>query len=446
MASRHPLGSARWPALLALLSPALAAAQNSDGILLGAEAATTAGAVVAVRGDAASAYYNPAGLADLQGPTVQVSGSAYSLTVMRLDPFVETRLPWARRTQSVRSTSFYAAPSVVANGLRLRPGLGVAAGVWVPSHEVLAFSASLQTEGPWAPGGSVTRASYEQHLSISEKLDRTCFGAAAGLALAPGLRVGASGFVTYDTAEELVSLFAVAATDSPVPEERGGTVSITSSGSPSQFALRLGGGVQWDVAPAVTLAAAVKTPSMVLARQGSVTTTSSATALYPGVTPTIFFARSRQQLRLAEPWRITAGAAAGQGGLTVRGELDWQAPTTGQRGVVNARVGVLLDAGDVRGGAGLFTDRARDLASGGGLAVDYTGATAGLSFRPGPVRVAHARGGSWDLWTSVGLRYAHGVGRATGLGLAPMGGQQAPASARVRVDSLTATLGGVVEY
>lgn len=46
-------------------------------------------------------------------------------------------------------------------------------------------------------------------------------------------------------------------------------------------------------------------------------------------------------------------------------EADWQAPTSGQRGVVNARLGALYDAGDLRWGAGFFTDRTRNIGSSG---------------------------------------------------------------------------------
>ena len=282
---------------------------------------------------------------------------------------------------------------------------------------------------------------------MSQKLDRTYFGAAAGLALAPHVRIGLSGFVTYDAGENFVSLFAVATTDSQVPEERGGTVSITSSGKPTQFALRFGGGVQWDVTPALTLALAAKTPSVVLARRGANTTTASVTALLPENPPAIVFGQDQgEPLRLLEPWRITAGGAAALGALSLRAEADWQAPTSGQRGVVNARIGALYGAGDVRGGAGLFTDRTRTLASSGGLAVDYYGAAAGFFYRPAPVRDARARGGAWDLWTSFGVRYAHGTGHAMGSGIAPLGGSQARPSATVRVDTFTVTLGGLVQF
>ena len=443
----HPRRAACSLTILALLAPARAAAQNADGILLGMEAVTTAGAVVAVSGDAASAYYNPAGLAGLVASTVQASGSAYSVSAMHLGRFVVTTLPWTRTEQSVGTTSFYSVPSLVTYGFRVRPGLGVAAGVWVPSHEELAFTSDLHSEGAWTPGGSVTHASYEQHLSLSQKLERTYFGAAAGLAVASGVRLGLSGFLTYDAAEDVVNLFAVAITDSPVPEERGGTVSVTSSGKPRQFALRFGAGLQWDVTSILALGIAVKTPSVVLAQQGGTTTTVSVTALVPGSPPAIAFSRGQSDpMRLAEPWRITAGGAAALGAVSLRMEGDWQAPASGQRGVVNVRLGALYDAGDIRWGAGLFSDRTRNVASSGELAVDYYGATAGLFYRPAPVQKARTRGEAWDLWTNLGVRYAHGMGHATGFGIAPLGGTQPPPSAPVRVDTLTITLGGVVQF
>jgi hypothetical protein len=440
--------STRCLALLVLaLLAGRAAAQNADGILLGMDAATTAGAVIATAGEAAAAFYNPAGLAALEGPSVQVSASAYTVSAMRLGHFVDTRLPWTTTEQSVRTTSLYTVPAVAAYGFRLRPGLGVAAGVWVPSHEVVAVTADLQSEGPFSPGGSVTRASYEQHLSFTEKLDRTYFGVAAGLALGARVRVGLSGFVTYDSSEAFLSVAAVARTDSPVPGESGAAFSVTSSGAPAQLAARFGGGVQWDAAPWLTLALAVKTPSLVFSHSGTVSTTSELTVLLPATPPTIVFVHDAgAPLRLTEPWRLAAGGAAAVGAWSLRAEVDWQAEVSGQRGVGNARVGALHDGGHVRWGAGLFTDRSREVASSGALKVDYYGATAGVAYRPGPVRAARARGGAWDLWTSLALRYAYGDGQARGVAIAPLGGEVAVPTAKVRVDVLTVTLGGLVQF
>jgi hypothetical protein len=411
------------------------------------EAATTGGAVLATKGDAAAAFYNPAGLATLEGPSVQVSGSAYSLSALRFGNFVDTLLPWTTTEQSVRTTSLYSVPAVAAYGFRFRPGLGVAAGVWVPSHEVVAFTSDLLSEGAFAPGGSVTRASYEQHLSLSEKLDRTYFGAAAGLALGARLRVGLSGFVTYDSAEAFVSVAAAATTDSPVPSEHGATFTVTSSGAPAQFAFRFGGGVQWDVTPWLTLAFAVKTPSLLISRSGTVSTTSELSVLLPGSPPTFVFVHdSGAPLRLTEPWRLAAGGAAVVGAWSLRAEGDWQSAAADQHAVGNARVGALYDGGDIRWGAGLFTDLSREVPSSSALRVDYYGATAGVFYRPPPVRAARARGGTWDVWTNLAVRYAYGIGGAMGVAIAPLGGDVAVPTARVRVDVLTLTLGGLVQF
>jgi hypothetical protein len=134
------------------------------------------------------------------------------------------------------------------------------------------------------------------------------------------------------------------------------------------------------------------------------------------------------------------------GAWSLRAEADWQAPIAGQRGVGNARVGALHDGGDVRWGAGLFTDRSREVPSSGSLLVDYYGATAGLSYRPPPVRAHRARGEAWDLWAGLALRYAYGTGEARGVGIAPLGGSEAVPTARVRVDVVTVTLGGLVQF
>jgi hypothetical protein len=411
------------------------------------DAASTGGAVLATAREPAGAFYNPAGLAALEGPSVQVSASAYSLSAFRLGDFVGTQLPWTTTEQSVRSSSLYSVPAVAAYGFRPRPGLGVAAGLWVPSHEVVAITSDLTSAGPWAPGGSVTRASYEQHLSFSEKLDRTYFGAAAGLALGPSVRVGLSGFVTYDSAEAFLTVSAVARTDSPVPQESGGTFTVTSSGAPVQLAARFGGGVQWDAAPWLTLAFAVKTPSLPIERRGTVSTSVSQAELLPGSPPSIVFAQGTgEPLRLTEPWRLVAGGAASVGAWSLRAEGDWQAPIAGQRGVGNARFGALHDGGDVRWGAGLFTDRSREVKSSGSLLVDYYGATAGVSYRPPPVQAHRARGEDWDLWTGLALRYAYGTGEARGVGIAPLGGSEAVPTAKVRVDVFTVTLGGLVQF
>lgn len=437
-------------ALLALAAPGgRAAAQNADGILLGPEASMAAGAVLATARDAAGAYYNPAGLAALEGSSVQISGSVYEASSTRLSSFISTALPWTRVEETVTAVSAYSVPAVVAVGLRLRPGLGVAAGVWVPVHREASFVSSLRSAGPYAPGGSVTSAEYEQHLSVSQTADRTYFGAAAGLALSPRLRAGLAAFASYDSAEEFVSVFSAARTDSPVPGESGATASVALSGAPFQVAARVAGGLQWDVSPSLAVALSARSPSVALARGGTVSAVASGTALLPGAPPAVFFLYERgEALRLSEPWRLAAGGALALGPWSLRAEADWQAPRDGLSGVANARVGLLHDAGaNVRFGAGLFTDRSRASDRAASTDVDYLGATAGASYRPPPVAAARARGEAFDLWTSLAVRYAYGRGDAQGLALDPFGtGAAPPGSGPVEAHVLSLSIGGHVQY
>lgn len=434
--------------VLALLG-APVEAQNADGVLMGAEAAVTGGAVLATTREAAGAFYNPAGLAALEGATLQVSGSAYQLSSMRLERFVVTTLPWGRTSETVRTTSWSAVPAVAAYGYRPRSGLGLAVGIWVPAREEVAFVSTLRSAGPFVPGGAVTSAEYEQRLSLSQKQERTYVGAAAGLAVGRGVRAGLSAFVVHDRSEEFVDLFAIATTDSPIPEERGGTVSISQRGTPTRIAARFGAGLQWDVSRALTLAFAAKTAALELTRDGAVSTVISRTSLFPGADPSIGLEEVGSAPALAvEPWRLAAGGAVSLGAWSLRAEADWQAAESGRRAVVNGRLGVLHDYdADLRWGAGVFTDRSRARSDSGALDVDFYGVAAGLDYRPPQVRAARGGGGSWDVRGSVAVRYAAGFGKARSLEIDLLGaGAQAPGSATVRVHALSVTIGGFVQF
>lgn len=445
---RPPIESTRRAiALLLACAAGAAGAQNADGVLLGSEAAVTGGAVLATTRDAAGAFYNPAGLGALEGTSVQVSASAYEASTVRLPGFVTTTLPWAQLEETVRTSTVYMIPSVAAFGVRLRGGIGVAAGAWVPTHREAAFTSDVQSSGPWTPGGLVTRADYRQTLSFTQRLQRTHFGAAAGLALHPRLRAGLAAFLAYDRAEEFLSLVASIATDSPVPEERGGTLTFAASGAPVQLAARLSAGLQWDVGPSLTLALGARTPSLPLARRGSFSTASTGAVLFPGIEPILYSAvSSAAPTRLEEPWRLAAGASTLVRRWSLRAEADWQASGGGRRGVWNGRLGALRDGGDLRVGAGVFTDRARERPSPGELVADFYGVAAGVDYRPPLVRAARGDGG-WDVRTSIAVRYALGVGEVTGIALDPFGLGAAPPAARAtRLHAVSVSVGGLARF
>lgn len=421
-------------------------AQNADGILLGTEAALTGGAVLSTAHDAAGAYYNPAGLAALPASTLQVSGSVYQLSSFRLRSFVRTNLPWTRIDQSLTATDWSSAPSVAVYGLRLSPRLGLALGVWIPARESISLVSTVHSAGPVAAGGTLVQVDYTQQIAFTQRIERSYFGAAAGLALRPGLRVGTAAFLVYERAEEFLDVFAAALTDSP---QSGATAGASTRGAPSQLAARLGVGFQWDAAPTWSVAAALKTPALALVTMGGVTTVVQSASLLPGAPPTVAFSQAPSPVSgIAEPWRVAVGSAIAVGETSLRAELDWQAPQAGRHGVVNARVGLHRTATpDFAWGLGLFTDRSREDVRSGALSVDYYGVAAGVDYRPPPVRSARQPGAAWDVRASLAVRYALGVGDVERAEANPFtAAPSAPSNASVLAHALSLNVGALMQF
>ena len=336
-------------------------------------------------------------------------------------------------------------PSVAAYGVRLSPRLGLALGIWIPSHEAISLVSTVRSVGPVTSGGQIVQVDYSQQIAISQTIDRTYFGAALGFALREGLRVGASAFLVYERFAEFLDLFAGALTSST---QNGATASASIRGTPSQFAGRLGLGLQWDVAPAWSVAAAVKTPALALVTVGGLTTVVESVSVLPGAPPSVEFAQSSSPVsRIAEPWRLAAASAVAIGDSSLRAELDWQAPQGSRHGVFNGRAGLLRTATpDLTWGVGFFTDLSREDVRSGSLAVDYYGVSGGVDWRPPPVRAARGPGATWDMRASLAVRYAYGFGDVERLQANIFGPASASSTAPARVHALSVNLGGIVEF
>jgi hypothetical protein len=379
----------------------------------------------------------------LPGPTLQLSGSLYQLSRVEFRSLIRTTLPWAQIDQSETVSDWSTVPSVAAYAYRLSPRLGVAFGVWIPVSSSLSFVSTVHSAGP-LPGSGV-QVDYTQQIALTQRIESSYFGAAAGLALRPGLRVGMAAFLVYDRLEQFVDVFAGALTTST---QSGATSSASLRGTPSQFAARFGLGVQWDVAPTWTLAAALKTPTLALRTNGGFTSVVQSATLLPGASPSIEFTQGSAPVTgTEEPWRVALGTAVGAGSTSLRAELDWQAPRAGRAGVVNGRVGLLrAETPDLSWGAGLFTDRTREVVSSGSIAVDYYGVAAGVDYRPPPVRSARPPGAKWDVRTSLSVRYAAGFGEVQRLQANPFGATPPTSSSEVTAHALAVNLGALLQF
>ena len=379
----------------------------------------------------------------MPGPTLQVSGSAYQLSRIQLRSFVQTTLPWTSIDQTLTASDWSTVPTVAAYAYRLSPRLGAAFGVWVPVSSSLSLVSNVRSAGPLP--GSAVQVDYTQQIALTQRQESTYFGAAAGLEVRPGLRVGAATFLVYDRQEQFVEVFAGALTTS---SQTGATSSASLRGTPSQLAARLGLGLQWDVVPSCTIAAALKTPTLSLRTFGAFTTVDQSASLLPGAAPEVTFMQGSAPVTgTLEPWRIALGSAFAVGGTSVRAELDWQSPRAGRSGTVNGRVGVLRAVtSDLAWGAGFFTDRSRDVVSTGTLSIDYYGVSAGVDYRPPPVRSARPAGATWDVRTSLAVRYALGVGEVQRLQASPFGAPEPSSTASVLAHALGVNLGALLQF
>lgn len=422
--------------------------QNADGILLGTEATLTGGAVLSTTRDAAGAYYNPAGLAALPAATLQVSGSAYRLSYFQLHNFVHVTLPWTRIDQTQKILDWSAVPSVAAYGFRISSRVGAAFGVWLPASESLSLVSTVRSSGALETGGATYQVDFTQRIALTQRTERTYFGAAAGFELRPGLRVGAAAFLVYQRLEQFLEIFEGALTSS---SETGATASASVRGTQTQLAGRMGLGLQWQVAPSSSIAVALKTSALPLAARGDVTTVTQSASLVPGMTPAVEFRVAPTKMSgITEPWRLAAGGAFAGGRSTLRAEVDWQAPQGARRGVLNGRVGLLQQTSpDLSWGLGLFTDRSRENVASGGLTVDYYGMSGGLDYRPPLVRAARSPGATWDVRASLAMRYAFGTGeveRAVANVFGSPGGPPPESTAAVVSHSLSVYLGATMQF
>ncbi len=362
-----------------------AVAQNADGILLGTEAALTGGAVLSTAHDAAGAYYNPAGLAALPASALQISGSVYQLSSFRLRSFVRTTLPWTRIDQSLTATDWSSAPSVAVYGLRLSPRLGLALGVWIPARESISLVSTVHSAGPVAAGGTVVQVDYTQQIAFTQRIERSYFGAAAGL----GLRMSVAAALKTP-ALALVTMGGVTTVIQSASLLPGAPPTVAFSQAPSPVS---GIAEPWRVA--VGSAIAVGDTSL------------------------------RAELDWQAPQSGRHGVVNARAGLhrTASPDFAW--------------------------GLGIFTDRSREDVRSGALSVDYYGVAAGVDYRPPPVRSARQPGAAWDVRASLAVRYALGVGdveRAEANPFTSTAAPSTPSTASVVAHALSLNVGALMQF
>lgn len=180
-------------ALLAL--PAAAAAGNLDELFLDDQAALTGGSVIAAGSEPGSAVYNPAGLAAIDRPTLNLDASAYAARYYHIPKLVRVALPDGDGSIQLDTSSFFSTPSSLVYGAKLDGGFSAALGVFTHNQlDALSVNTTVFHGTVPATGEAYT---IEEGAELDLRLKTYSFGPAIGWRAAPWLRLGLGAFGDY---------------------------------------------------------------------------------------------------------------------------------------------------------------------------------------------------------------------------------------------------------
>ena len=399
----------------------IARAANEDGVPLSADAAV-AGMTIGSHDGATGAWYNPAALGGLQRSSIQGSTSLYTIGFRSINDYIHTNLPWQTRSDSLSATDFTSIPSSISYVLRISPRVSASLGVFSPVREYSSFDSQITST---SPNGDT----FKETIAVTQRIDALNVGPAIGWGVTDTFRVGLGAFFVQNTNESVTDYsFSVTQNATPANTLFLGEVHRQLT---SVFGARGVLGLQWDVAPWLTLSVAVRSPLLAFASSGH-----SVTTIYAGLGPVPsdpnsvgVYGQTIQDASaplLAAPARLTWSADVRIRAVRLAFEGDVRHPiddascggsglplcTSGaDKWVANARIGAIVQVGkNFWVGAGAFTDMGGWDLQKSGRSIDFFGGTAGIQFRsPAVVKLRGSTDG-WDLRTTLAVRYGFGYG------------------------------------
>jgi hypothetical protein len=394
-------------ALLAV--PSLALASNQDSVLLGNDAAMTAGSVTAMVADPSAAWYNPAGLALIHRNAIDLSATGILIRPYSIPTFFQGDLSGGPVSSGVDFTEFLTVSSALVFARSLGPNTTAAVGLFVPTQSDRTGRADLGSRG------SAVDPTFSEVLTLTQIAAEYYVGPSIGFALSDDLRIGVSLFGVYVKQRDWFT-YTLDATPAGSMMATHGQVDFRDF--ITGFGLRLEAGFQWTIVGPLSLGVVVRSPlSMMTVSQDYQLSIVPTPMNPPGSPPAFSFGRPIEPLRL----HLALSCAFAGGFLSA--EADAREPlhdfvdSSTDHWVVNFRAGGKFPISErVSLGAGLFTDFSFDRtpASITESSVDYYGGTAGLEYktrfeikdRPAEEAVV--------VSTTLALRYALGTGQVAG--------------------------------
>jgi opacity protein-like surface antigen len=420
--SRHPMCHARLSArarrsqgatnchiVIALVLawlPARTRADNTQGVLIGNQAALTGGAVGAMVSDGSAVWHNPAGLAELQRAQLDASVSAIEIRTLSVPSFMQSQT----ETASANTMELLTIPAAVTYARHLAEHTAIGYGVFVPKMSDVLLRTALN---------GTTNALSDWSMSYTNTSSETYGGIGIGHSFSEHWNLGASLFARYGSIYESTQFAGGNPDDAP----NANFLQLSQVRSSKQISLELGMGVQWKPDSRWQVGLAVRTPRLSLFGTNKVSSISTF-AFSDGTDTASSYDQSQE-----DESGFGVGVATtmyGRGAIAykfapggwVSAEADFRPAYRGDadyanRAVWNARIGGRLRLSPrVHAGLGFFTDRSSvaqnspDAPSG----LDFYGVSGGVELLNRQLLAEGSAAQDLVFSTTLALRYAYGFG------------------------------------
>jgi hypothetical protein len=407
-----------------------ARAGNDDGVLIGSQAALTGGAVTAITSDGSAAWYNPAGLAQIDRQALDINASVYGMNRYSADNLFT--LPDGTNA-GASVVDWVLVPSALSYTREINKRLVGSFGVFIPHTTDLDLRTSVSdADGKqWVFGVDQVSNEYNYILSF-------------GIRVTDKLRLGVSIYGIYTSQENMTQVGLGTMGDPSAP-----FLNSSIHSTRGDYGARIGLGLQWDPTPLLKVGFAVQTPTLTAFR--SISEYSLGSLFSPDATGFSFEKKDglKSVWELSAPLLMRAGIAVSIEKVqlmldgSVVSQLNSSEDDLDRKWAGNARIATMWQASErITGSLGLFTDfnGARPVNP------DFVGIAGGVRLTTDHKLADGQR--LLTFITTLGARYAYGFGHTEGLRFEDDGSELSVASQRVSIHAheVALNLGGGVTF